>query len=822
MTGGFLTTQTDYIFFVYGLAFVLLAAICITIRHDDPRGLPWAVLGLFGLSHGVCEWMEMLVVPLGDSRLFATIRLGLLAFSFVVLLEFARDGWQRQHGKGPGRWIHVPLLLGALSGALAGGLGMIATIRYALGLPSATWAALTLLCAARTEKAHGTGLILAATVLLGYAITGGVIVPPAHFFPASACNTTVFLEYTGLPVQVVRAILAVLISAALWAHHLRRRRTALDAAEGRGLYHGWQMAFALGAVLAIGWGVTQVVGGHADLDLRESIENHAKAAAAVVDTAAVQALAGASSEAELPTSRHLRQQFQQMLDACPQFRRVHVLVLRPRQEILPVLSVSDARHSLAPRLSGLYLRPPQELFDAFAGNPAVIAYSDADEENPFISGFAPVRDLSTGRVVAVLALDLDARRWRKDLAEFRLMAIAVTLLVSVLLLGFFVVRQRSWQTAEQIAVSENRLAEAQELAHLGSWTYNPQNGHMTWSQELFRILGGNPQAAGATHAAMQRCLMPEDRPQVDAALQGVLRDGCSRELEVRSARPDGSMRHLVWRVRPKRAACGAVVSLIGTIQDITERKRDEENIRRLNATLEQRVRERTSELTDAYAQLESFSYSVSHDLRAPLRHIIGFLDLLKKALLPGLDAQATNCLVEIGAASARMAVLIDDLLAFSQIGRAEMHTDRVDLQRLVREVLHELEPDTAGRRVEWKIGKLPEVVGDAGMLRQVLANLLENALKFSRNRERAEIEVGYFREGRQCAVFVRDNGVGFDPAYADKLFGVFQRLHPQSQFKGTGVGLATVRRIVQRHGGRTWAESAEGKGATFFFTLPGA
>jgi signal transduction histidine kinase len=195
---------------------------------------------------------------------------------------------------------------------------------------------------------------------------------------------------------------------------------------------------------------------------------------------------------------------------------------------------------------------------------------------------------------------------------------------------------------------------------------------------------------------------------------------------------------------------------------------------------------------------------------------------LKRALPANLDPPAAGYLEDIGAASARMAVLIDDLLAFSRLGRAELHQDHVELQRLLQEVLRELEPDVAGRRITWQIGALPEVTGDAAMLRQVLTNLIDNALKFTRTREPAVIEVGSCPDADRCVVFVRDNGVGFNPAYADKLFGVFQRLHPQAQFKGTGVGLASVRRIIQRHGGSVWADSVEGQGATFYFSLPRA
>ncbi len=826
MIGGFLLTQADYICFIYGLALVLLSAVCITIRHDDPRGLSWAILGLFGFIHGVYEWMEMLSLSLGDSPIFASVRLCVLALSYVVLFEFARTGWRRLQGTGPGCWVYAPFLLIALSGALAGESGLHVTVQYALAWPSATCAALTLVRAARIDRTSGAGLMLGATALLGYAIAAGLVVPPAHFFPASTLNTNVFFDYTGLPLQMVRAILAVLIAASLWAYHLQRRRRALDLEEWPVPYHGWQMAFFLCVVLVIGWRVTQTVGGHTDRDLLENMEDHAEVAAAVADVEAVKAVVQAP-ESTHAAARRLRLQFRKMLEASPHFRWVHLLILRPTHEIQAILSVPDLRHALAEPIPRIYLRPPQEIYAAFSGNPAVgagtsevLAVPYEEDGHRFISGFAPVRDLATGEILAVLALDLDASRWHQSVGKSRLLAIAVTLLISVLLLGFFVVQQRQMQTTERIALSESRLTEAQGIAHIGSWTYNPKDGRMTWSPELFRILGCNPQTVEPSLTAIQQTLTREDRLRLDAVLQKDAADDHSHELEVHCSLPEGLVRCLLWRVRPKRDPRGAVVRWVGTVQDITDRKRTEEEIRRLNVNLERSVQERTAQLADAYAQLESFSYSVSHDLRAPVRHMIGFLDLFKKTLPAGFEPRAMAYLENMGTASSRMAALIDDLLVFSKVSRAEMHQDRVDLQRLVQDVLRELEPDIAGRRVVWKIDELPEVVGDVAMLHQVIANLLENALKFSRTREPAVIEIGSCRDTTRDIVFVRDNGVGFDPTYAGKLFGVFQRLHTQAQFTGSGVGLATVRQIIQRHGGQIWAESAENKGATFYFTLP--
>jgi signal transduction histidine kinase len=220
-------------------------------------------------------------------------------------------------------------------------------------------------------------------------------------------------------------------------------------------------------------------------------------------------------------------------------------------------------------------------------------------------------------------------------------------------------------------------------------------------------------------------------------------------------------------------------------------------------------------------ELEAFSYSVSHDLRAPLRHVVGFVELLQQSAPEGLDERSRHYLQVISEAARKMGVLIDDLLAFSRVGRSEMSRSAVSLQRLVEEVVKELAPTAGGREVAWEIGVLPEVPGDEAMLRQVWRNLLGNALKFTRPRAPARISIGAEPAGPgEVELHVKDNGVGFDMQYSGKLFQVFQRLHPEAEFEGTGIGLAIVQRIVHRHGGRVRAEGVPGEGATFRFTLP--
>jgi len=283
---------------------------------------------------------------------------------------------------------------------------------------------------------------------------------------------------------------------------------------------------------------------------------------------------------------------------------------------------------------------------------------------------------------------------------------------------------------------------------------------------------------------------------------------------------DGSMRTWEFSSAPLGRLPDGRRLVMSVAMDVTDRRRAEEEVRRLNEELEERVRQRTAQLEEANAELEAFSYSISHDLRAPLRAIDGFSRVLEEEYGPRVEDEGRRLLGVIRANTRRMAQLIDDLLAFSRLGRRGMQSVPVEMAAFVRDVFEEQVPEEARSRYSLTITELPNVRGDAAMLRQVWANLLSNAAKFSAPKEKPVIEVSGEIDGADAVYHVRDNGVGFDMEYADKLFGVFQRLHSIRDFEGTGVGLALVQRIVRRHGGRVWAEGAVGEGATFSFTLP--
>ncbi|HWI58473.1 MAG TPA: ATP-binding protein [Bacillota bacterium] len=370
---------------------------------------------------------------------------------------------------------------------------------------------------------------------------------------------------------------------------------------------------------------------------------------------------------------------------------------------------------------------------------------------------------------------------------------------------------------------EAALHQSEELLRLltlaakdyALFTLSPEGHVSSWTDAAEQITG-YPQSHILEREWTE--LIPEDdQERVGQALKRAVSTSQPQEANTRVVRKSGGEFPALITLAPLRDGSAIIRGLACVLHDLTAQTQALEDTQ---ARIERTVRQRSAQSEADRRELQQFSYAIALDLRVPLRHIDSFVERLQKTAGDQLNAQGRSALLTIHEAAHQIGKLVDELLTFSRIGQMEMYKLQFSLAELAQEVIQEFRHEVEGRHIEWVVGDLPEVVGDPTLLTIVLTSLLSNALKFTRPRPQARIEVGAELTEREVIVFVADNGIGFDPRYMDKLFGVFQRLHPGSDFEGLGVGLANVRRIVQRHGGRTWAEGALDQGARFYFSLP--
>jgi PAS domain S-box-containing protein len=398
---------------------------------------------------------------------------------------------------------------------------------------------------------------------------------------------------------------------------------------------------------------------------------------------------------------------------------------------------------------------------------------------------------------------------------------AVFILFALLLTWFSAVRRRVErdlvETRDHLQIEiEERTQQASllNLTHDPIFVRDMSDVITYWNRGAQELYGWTDKEAIGRHSQeLLQTIFPTPLEDIRAELLRTNR----WEGELKKTKADRTQVVVASRWSLRRDEQERPVAILETNNDITERKRREEEIQGLN----KEIARRSTELESINRELEAFAYSISHDLRAPLRHMAGYTELLQKKASSVVDEKSKHYMAMILDSAKRMGNLIDDLLAFSRIGRAETQKTLVSMAQLVREAIAEVRQDTQERNIVWKIGALPDFYGDRSMLRLALVNLIANAVKFTRQRPQAEIEIGCANGNRdELVVFIKDNGVGFDMKYVGKLFGVFQRLHQSEAFEGTGIGLATVQRIIHRHGGKVWAEGAVDGGATFYFSAP--
>jgi PAS domain S-box-containing protein len=404
-------------------------------------------------------------------------------------------------------------------------------------------------------------------------------------------------------------------------------------------------------------------------------------------------------------------------------------------------------------------------------------------------------------------------------AVFLLLPLGVFLSMAMLSVGLFLLNVDVRERKEAVAISEQLAAivESSDDAIIGK---DLQGVVTSWNAGAERTFG---YAAHEMEGQPIMRLIPKERQREETEIIDRIRQGQSvRHFETVRLRKDGRPIEISVTVSPIKDDRGRIIGASKVARDITERRKAEDKIRELNADLERRVEERTAQLETANKELEAFSYSVSHDLRAPLRGMDSFAQMLQEDCAERLDAEGKRMLNVVSSEAKRMGQLIDDLLAFSRLGRQQMENISIDMSVLARTAFESVAATacTSVRMVRFELKSIPPARGDLALLRQVFANLIGNAVKYSSKQAAPVVEVGGWSGDGETTYYVKDNGVGFDEKFSHKLFGVFQRLHSEEEFEGTGVGLAIVQRVIHRHGGKVRAESRLGSGAAFYFTLP--
>lgn len=929
MLGPFLQSQLDYLLFVTGLSFVLLAITCTNLRRQPAQRLPWAWLGLFGVTQGLNEWLEVLALSTGDGPAFSAIRLGIMALSFLFLLEFGRSGGRRLGGKDPGVWIYLPLVLTAAIGGAAGLSGLNAAARYAFGLVGGIWAAVTLLRASQTEPDTRSVVRIMALLMVGYALAAAAFVPTASFFPASTINPATFQALTGIPIQLIRAALALFLAAALWDHYAQRLAEPLRSATRQ---HGLQFTAAMALMLVAGWFFTNAVENKTVREEQKNILTQTTLVAAAINVDRLAHLTASKADMVHPDFIRLREQLVSMGRTNPRTRDLYLMFLREGRIVFVVDSAAEGSSDyVGPGVP--YEQPPPALFAVFASGQAAIVGPYTDEYGTFLSGFAPLRHPVGQQLVAVMGLDVAASDLQHAIAQQRAPPIIITLLITVLFLVFFVVRQRIEESAWQVEASERSLAEAQEVAHVGSWTLDARTRQLAWSKEMFRIFGCDPRQPAPAYPEWQRHVHPDDWPLLDRSVQQALQAGASLEVEARIVRPDGAIRHLVAKAKVWRGSEDEIVRLLGTAQDITERKQTEDKLRKLSRAIEQSTAtvivtdrhgrieyvnpyfsrmtgysfeevcgqnprilksgmhpreffkelwdqilagkdwhgeffnkkkngenywesasispikndageithfvavgediterkrvaaelQRAKEAAEAATRAKStFLANMSHEIRTPMNAILGFSQLMQRdaALTPGQK----HHLETISRSGEHLLALINDILEMSRIeaGRVALNPANFDLHAILAGVERLFRIRTDAKKLQFtveRMGNVPQFVfGDEGKLRQVLINLLGNAVKFT---DHGNVSLRVRAQHRKSSGFrllaeIEDTGPGMSPEELERLFQHFEQTSTgRKSGGGTGLGLAISRQIARLMGGDITVSSQVGTGSIF-------
>ena len=832
--------ELDYIFFVYGLAFFLLAGACAGLRRLDRSRVPWSYLGLFGLTHGLNEWLDLIAISTGSGQVFTTARFCLMTVSFVFLVEFGRTATASARGRKAGRWILGILIVPVILGGFAGPAGMNAASRYAFGLVGGLWTGVALWRVARSARLGKPWLLFAGFAFAAYALAAGAIVPKSSYPPTSILNTDVFIATTGVPIQLIRGLLATAISVAFFKYYrVTWRATSVMPANQTDAGIERALIAVLAAMVLGGWGAAHMAGRHAEHEARDSLLDRIRLAAADLDAGSIRQLSGAPEDASTPAHQQLTRILTRFCDSQDDVRYVYLMGKRDTG----VFFYLDTEPSRIERKPGSLTRPGDpyreaspSLLNAFATGSPFIEGPLTDAWGTWVSGHAPILDNRTGQVLAILGMDLDSVQWEQPIARHRLAAICVVLIIALSLIYTFVTRQHLRETSESVVVSEQRFRSFFETSPLGIYLC------LLDSDGRLILRDSNPAANRMTRSDHRQeaanafpCLLTEEEIAHCTRAVNEATPWSSTRLEHENGRIRRAFDIHAFPTSPGEAAI--------TVTDITEAKQAEERLRASHAeTAAALERERLAgeqleavigHLREAIEVAESatrakseFLANMSHEIRTPMTAILGFAENLLDP--SGTDDDRRHAVYTIRRNGEYLLNIINDILDLSRIESGRMTVEQIPCSpcEITAGVMTVLQSRADEKRLLFHLEyetAVPEVIrSDPTRLRQILLNLTGNAIKFTQS-GRVRLTVRFVPgDTPQLQFDVSDTGIGMTPSQAESLFKPFVQADGSMvrRFGGTGLGLAISKQLARLLGGDVCIHSTHpGEGTTFRITV---